>query len=425
LASLLSQPFQRFADPAEEARYRAEQRGGQSKFVRTMAAIAAAIFTWYLVVNNLFVPTASVLATGFWHFSMLPLLIGYAWYVSRPGYIANRWVDIALFVAIQPAIYFSVLAFSSTGASGWGFHGEFAYALWIALAFACLALAASVRHFAGLCLAAAAYYPLILIAKCLPFPIVFYSGSFFGAFVFILFYMNWGMDDKARSLFAARSDLSHERDKSDRLLSSILPPLVAGRLREGDEIADEYSDVTVIFVDIVGFTGMARRWPARRTVEMLNAFFSLADHGVELFGLEKVKTIGDAYMAVAGALTRPPRATKAAIDFACYLIEGLPPLGERFGVDLRVHIGIHTGPVVGGVISAKRVSYDYWGDTINLAARLQDCAGPNGVAVSEAAWREVADAYPFAPPRRLELKGLGEVPVYDLVRAGIARAAAG
>jgi class 3 adenylate cyclase len=147
---------------------------------------------------------------------------------------------------------------------------------------------------------------------------------------------------------------------------------------------------------------------------MLNAFFALADHGVELFGLEKVKTIGDAYMAVAGALTRPPRATKATVDFACYLIEGLAPLGERFGVDLRVHIGIHTGPVVGGVISAKRLSYDYWGDTINLAARLQDCAGANGVALSEAAWREVHDAYAFAPPRLVELKGLGPVPVHDL-----------
>ena len=169
-----------------------------------------------------------------------------------------------------------------------------------------------------------------------------------------------------------------------------------------------------MFVDVVGFTTMASTLPARRVVELLNAFFAYADKGVDLFGLDKVKTIGDAYMAVSGAMTRPPRPSKAALDFACYLIEGARELGHDFGVDFRLHVGINTGPAIGGVISAKRISYDYWGDTINLASRLQDAAPANGVSVSESTWRLVNDAYPFAPPRTVTLKGMGDVPVYDL-----------
>ena len=119
-------------------------------------------------------------------------------------------------------------------------------------------------------------------------------------------------------------------------------------------------------------------------------------------------------MAVSGAMTRPPRPAKAALDFACYLIEGAQELGRQFGVDFRLHVGINTGPVIGGVISAKRISYDDWGDTINLASRLQDVATANGVAVSAATFEQVRDAYTFAEPRKVPLKGMGEVDVYDL-----------
>jgi len=170
----------------------------------------------------------------------------------------------------------------------------------------------------------------------------------------------------------------------------------------------------VVFADIVGFTGLSRELSGERTVEMLNAFFGYADKGVELFGLDKVKTIGDAYMAVAGALTRPPDAVKAALDFACYLIAGTEALGTRFEIDFRLKIGVNTGPVIGGVISAKRISYDYWGDTINLAARLQDVAPVNGVAASAATVARAGDTYTFAPARTTTLKGMGEVAVHDL-----------
>ncbi|MCA1662526.1 MAG: adenylate/guanylate cyclase domain-containing protein [Novosphingobium sp.] len=406
--------FQQFDDPRVEARYRLEQRQRQLKFTRAMVWITLGLYLWYFSVNWLFVEPRVVFAVAVGHFSMVPVIFAYAWYVGRSSYPANRWADVAVMIAVQPSSYLSVSALSAAGVTGWPFYTEFAYILAVELAFASIAVAASVRTFALIAALAVVYYPTLLALMGHPLPLVFYSGSFFATLTVVLVYMNWAIDDKARALFAAGVTIAAEREKSDNLLDNILPRAVADRLRSGQAVADEYPEVAIVFVDVVGFTTLAKQLPARRTVELLNAFFAHADRGVDLFGLDKVKTIGDAYMAVSGAMTRPPRPAKAALDFACYLIEGAKDLSRRFEVDFRLHVGINTGPVIGGVISAKRISYDYWGDTINLASRLQDVAGANGVAVSAATFEQVRDAYAFADPRKVPLKGMGEVDVYDL-----------
>ena len=185
-------------------------------------------------------------------------------------------------------------------------------------------------------------------------------------------------------------------------------------MKSDEAIADSFADIVVLFVDLVGFTPLSRQLGPKRIVELLNAYFERADRGTDLFGMEKVKTIGDAYMAVAGALTQPPQPAKAAVDFAIWLRGEAHKVGLEFGVDLRLHVGIASGPAIGGVTGAKRLSYDYWGHTVNLAARLQDSVGADGIAVSEPVWRTVQDIYPFKTPRVVALKGLGATPVHDL-----------
>ena len=406
--------FQRFDDAKVETRYRLEQRVRQARFTRAMAIIAAGMFVTYSLFNPLFIAWPDVLGVALGHFSFIPLLIAYSWYVGQPGYPTNRFADLALFVLAQPGMYYAARVFAATGASEWTFGTLLCYNVMVALAFACLAFSASVRRFFGLTLASVAYLLGALVIDGQSATSIFYTGVFYGAYAVLIFYLNWAIDDKARALFATGVKLDAERIKSDNLLENILPRAVAERLRLGQAVADDYPEVAIVFVDVVGFTTMASTLPARRVVELLNAFFAFADKGVDLFGLDKVKTIGDAYMAVSGAMTRPPRPSKAALDFACYLIEGAKDLGHDFGVDFRLHVGINTGPAIGGVISAKRISYDYWGDTINLASRLQDVAPANGIAVSAATFEQVRDAYAFAPPRKVVLKGLGEVAVYDL-----------
>ena len=406
--------FQQFPDWRVEQTYRLEQRQRQAKFTRAMAIIAAAMFATYSLFNPLFIGWDAVRGIALGQFSVIPLLIAYSWYVGQPGYPTSHFADLALFAGAQPGMYYAAQVFSATGASEWTFGTLLCYNVMVAQAFACLAFAASVRRFFGLTLASVAYLLGALILDGQSGSSIFYTGVFFGAYAFLIFYLNWAIDDKARALYATGVKLDDERAKSDTLLDNILPRAVAQRLRSGQAVADHYPEVAVVFVDVVGFTTMASKLPARRVVELLNAFFAFADKGVDLFGLDKVKTIGDAYMAVSGAMTRPPRPTKAALDFACYLIEGARHLGEQFEVDFRLHVGINTGPAIGGVISAKRISYDYWGDTINLASRLQDIASANGVAVSASTYALVRDSYAFAAPRKVALKGMGEVDVYDL-----------
>ena len=383
-----------------------------------MAIIAAAMFATYSLFNPLFIAWEDVRGVALGHFSFVPMLIAYSWYVGQPGYPTNRWADIALFVGAQPGMYHAARVFAATGASDWSFGPLLTYNVMVALTFACLAFAASVRRFFGLTLASIFYLQTMLVLDGQSASKLFFTGTYYGAFAILMFYLNWAIDDKARALYATGVKLAAEREKSDNLLENILPRAVAERLRLGQAVADDYPELAIVFVDVVGFTTMASTLPARQVVELLNAFFAYADRGVDLFGLDKVKTIGDAYMAVSGAMTRPPRPSKAALDFACYLIDGAKDLGHDFGVDFRLHVGINTGPAIGGVISAKRISYDYWGDTINLASRLQDVAPANGVAVSAATFELVRDSYEFAPPRKVALKGMGEVDVYDLVAGG-------
>ena len=157
--------------------------------------------------------------------------------------------------------------------------------------------------------------------------------------------------------------------------------------RAGEAVADSFSDLTVVFVDLAGFSAIAKRLSPGHLVKLLNAFFSAADRCAERHGLEKVKTIGDAYLAVAGGMAsaearqqggdpvraRPDRRAGGAWR-------------RRPASPLKARIGVHTGPAVGGVIGSTRLAYDYWGDTMNIASRLQGAAPLNGVAVSEATY---------------------------------------
>ncbi len=414
MAGIMGRVFQRLPTRELETRYRHEQRLRQAKFTRGMVLIAAGMTVAGWIANFVLLDAADAVVLVREQLAYFPILLVYAWFVGRPEYADGWWADVALFVVIQPIILNAIDRLMETGDSGIAFYSQLTYALQMVMAFACLAFAASVGAYLGLTLASVGYLLAVLTLRGYDSAIVIYSINSYGAFALVLFYINWSMDDKARRLFKKGSELDVERAKSDRLLDNILPGQVANRLKSNEVVADVYDDITCIFIDLVGFTTLSRKLGAQRIVELLNAFFSRADHATDLFGLEKVKTIGDAYMAVAGAITKPPRPEKAAVDFAIYLVHEAHAVGHQFGVDLRVHIGINSGPAFGGVISAKRISYDYWGDTINVAARLQDCASADGVTVSQSIHDAVVGAYAFKPPRTVVLKGLGETPIYDL-----------
>ncbi len=414
MSRLSAAMFLRFADPAAELRYRRELRTAQTRFIRALMLIGSAMLASYIVINPVFIESRFAWGMALATFAMLPMFGFYYWYVGQPGYAANRLVDIAFFGLVAAIQFFFIRSLWQSGVSGWPFYAILCYNQMLLLTYACLGFAAAVREFVIWTFVTIAYVVGVLFALDLPPGVIAYTATFYAPFALLVAYVNWAIDAKARQLFETGLKLDAERQRTETLLHNVLPQSIARRLQSGETIADGFDNVSILFVDVVGFTKMSKTMPAADLVTLLNAYFSKADAGCDLFGIEKVKTIGDAFMAVSGAIVPTPRPAKAMVDFACYLIGAAKDLSREFGLDFKLRVGINTGPVVGGVISSKRMHYDYWGDSINVAARMESAAPHNGITVSQSTWEATRDVYRFLEPRSAILKGLGEVPVYDV-----------
>jgi class 3 adenylate cyclase len=218
--------------------------------------------------------------------------------------------------------------------------------------------------------------------------------------------------------------LAAQQAESERLLLNVLPASVSARLKKGEyPIADEFPSVTVLFADLVGFTPMAAKASAREIIMMLSALFSYFDDLVIERQLEKIKTIGDAYMA-AGGLPEPLDGhVERVIDLGFAMLECTKASG-RFA-DLSLRVGIHSGPVAGGVIGTRKFAYDVWGDTVNFASRLEESGVTGRVHVSEETMNLAKGKFEFEPCGPVEIRGRGTVDTYLVIEppgSGVIRA---
>ncbi len=218
-----------------------------------------------------------------------------------------------------------------------------------------------------------------------------------------------------RSEFQAKLNLQAEQDQSERLLLNILPESIAKRLKlQPSTIADDFSQVSVLFADLVGFTEMSGRISPPDLVQLLNNIFSRFDKLVELHDLEKIKTIGDAYMVVAGLpLPRSDHATQIA-DLALEMQTTIAEFNQEYQNDLKLRIGIHTGPVVAGVIGIKKFAYDLWGDTVNTASRMESYGVADCIQVTDSIYQLLKDKYILIERGKIDIKGKGEMTTYFL-----------
>ena len=209
--------------------------------------------------------------------------------------------------------------------------------------------------------------------------------------------------------------IREEREKSDRLLVSILPPHVAERLKsQPGTIADGFADVSVMFADVVDFTRLAEELTPNQVVSFLDEVFTKFDQLTVKHGLDKIKTIGDAYMVVGGLAGERLNYVDHTADMAMEMLELTQndPALRRLGIQL--HIGIATGPAIAGVIGATRFIYDLWGDTVNLASRLTSEATAGQILVDKITNRRLGHRYSFEVPRDIPIKGKGTTTVYRL-----------
>ena len=256
---------------------------------------------------------------------------------------------------------------------------------------------------------------------------VFFSLNFaaMSTIVYLLIsYFIRQRDKLQENLDAQHKLLQLEQEKSERLLLNILPGPIADRLKEQQlTIADGFADVTVMFADIINFTQLSEEMPPKFMVTMLNEVFSHYDRLAEQRGLEKIKTIGDAYM-VAGGLDlhhRYDAEHKPAADYTtaiCDLaLDMRDYMNSQSGVKrsrLQIHVGIGTGPVVAGVIGMKKFIYDLWGDTVNIASRVTAEATAGMILVDHTTYRRVRHSFEFEGPHTISVKGKGEVTVFRL-----------
>jgi class 3 adenylate cyclase len=244
------------------------------------------------------------------------------------------------------------------------------------------------------------------------------SMGLLGAFIAYL----GGRD--ARTSFLQRRTIARqvdiidaEREKAEKLLLNILPAPIAERLKtEHRAIADGFAEVTVLFSDIVGFTKMSEKVTPAELVGRLNALFSAFDDAAVDLGLEKIKTIGDAYMVVGGLPSAHKDQAGAIAEMALRMQQIVRDNAREHGDALDVRIGIHTGPVVAGVIGKRKFVYDVWGDTVNTASRMESHSEPGRIQVTAAAAAKLGDRFTLVSRGTIEVKGKGPMETFFLER---------
>jgi class 3 adenylate cyclase len=352
------------------------------------------------------------------------LLIGnLAIYLKTLNFNAFRLIQLSIFLFLPFVAQWSMGNFiTASGVSLWGLLAPVGAVLFIgpresaAWFFAYLFLTALSGGFD--------YYLADMLTTTLPkiptrTTIFFFALNFAAVSTIVYLLLRYSATEKQRAQASLEETfrlLQIEQDRSERLLLNILPGAIAERLKNSNQtIADGFADVTVMFVDIVNFTKVAEGLTPQQVFTMLNKIFSSFDELAEKYGMEKIKTIGDAYMVAGGLDNDRSDYSDAIVDMA---MEMRDLLHRDFNVNqmhLEVRIGVGTGPVVAGVVGKKKFIYDLWGDTVNIASRITSEGVPGMVQVDEATYRRLHERFDFHQPQTIYLKGKGNMVVYRLI----------
>jgi class 3 adenylate cyclase len=209
--------------------------------------------------------------------------------------------------------------------------------------------------------------------------------------------------------------LENKNRENEQLLLNMLPAPIANRLRSGEQrIADGFADVTVAFADIVGFTELSSGMPPAHIVDLLNGLFTRFDQAARELGIEKIKTVGDAYMAVCGLPVPVPDHASRMARMAIRMVHITREHAIEHRVPMRIRVGINTGPVVAGVIGESKYIYDLWGDTVNLASRMESGGLPDMIQVTRAVYEKLSGEFAFESRGAIEVKGKGQVEAWLL-----------
>jgi len=409
----------KFADAAVEERFQLAGRRYRVPFVRIYGVLFMLIALAYSVANPLLLAPEANALVAVWLSLTLLVAGAYVGATFSARYVEQPLIDFtALLLLLLLVGRINVILFDHLLVEQTGLHAGAVLNRLSVTAFAAVTLAARPRlFFLWLSCDFLEWFGQILDHGTFPRELVYAELSYLSGAV-VMVAINFAIGTSSRRAFALAEALDAERARNEAMVHNMLPPAAVERIRDGRVVADAYADASVIFIDMVGFSKLAKRVSPGHLVELLNGFFNHADRCASEYGIEKVKTIGDAYLAIAGGNLTCGNSADAAIAFSRAVLAGVDEIGRTAGVDVGLRIGIHSGPVVGGVIGATRMAYDYWGETMNIAARIESAAPVNGIAISESTWLRAKDRAEFGPPHVEMLKGVGEICVYHAGAAG-------
>lgn len=406
-----------FGNAATEARYNVTARTLRTPFVRIYAVLIMLVALAYSIVNPLYLNPAENARLAFWLGLTLLLSGCYVAATFWKDYVRHPLIDFAALLMIGGMVArVNLVLFAHLVEINATLHAVGVINRLAITAFAAVTLAGRPRLFvAWLACDFLGWLGQVLPGQDHGAALAYAVLSYFSG-ALIMAAINLAVGRTSRSAFVLADSLDAERARNEELVLNMLPSAAVERIRSGQLVADSYSDASVIFIDMVGFSKLAKRISPGHLVELLNAFFNHADACAREFGVEKVKTVGDAYLAIAGGNVATGNSADAAIAFSSAVLKGVAELRRVAGVDdVGLRVGIHSGPVVGGVIGATRMAYDYWGDTVNIAARIEGIATVNGIAISESTWLRASDRSSFGPPSTIALKGVGDTCVFQTV----------
>ncbi len=406
----------RFTDARLEAEFRSEYGPGALASIRRSILVSMVLWTIVVVLLPLVARENVDKARAFTLGAMLPLIVGLALTRWFRGFVA---VQIIAFVAnVSGALVIFPLSiatrtFDSYAVAGTMLSTVFAF-FFNRMAFTTASLATAV-YLIAFGVARVLYGEASVGARIFDATLVYTTAGVSALTAYLLEKTSREVFRQRRVIEAQQQELAREKEKTDRLLHSILPASIVARLKDDQtSVADAFDEATVLFADLVGFTALAAAMPAARLVELLDGIFSRFDELSTRYQLEKIKTIGDAYMVVGGVPRRRPDHAEAVARMALDIIVVVAEVARVTALPLRVRIGIHSGPVVAGVIGRQKFSYDLWGDTVNLASRMESTGVAGAVQLSAATRARLPSA--FSPEERgeIDVKGMGVVSTYLL-----------
>jgi adenylate cyclase len=405
----------RFADPAVEQAFRRDHRKDGVAVMRWGAVVAALMALMFMWQDNE-ISSVGFRATNIRIYLILPLCAA-TWFALglERAERAVEWIAAAFLLAYAALVGAICLVFEPGfyGVSGAVAEGNF---LMIVLAtFTMAHLRSSVAAAVGAGVLAI-YLAMNRFFTEADFALFLYGNFSNMVMAFVLGATACTMLERLRRRqYLTRQDLAAEKERYKSLLFTLVPSQIALRIEHGEfPIADSQAETAILFSDFVGFTQLTKQIAPRTLIQLLNELFFEFDLAAERHGVEKIKTIGDGYMAACGPPVHEDKRTLAMARFGLELVTITRRTAARFNLPISIRVGIHTGNLIAGVIGKNRYTFDMWGESVNMASRMESSGMADRVQVSESAYQRLAGQFEFEPRGAIEVKGLGSVQAYLL-----------